>query len=115
MGTRSNIGYETDNGNVFMVYCHWDGYPSGVGVAVQDMDFATAKTLVNGGDMSKVGEPYTARGEKYEDLKPRRYAGIEAAKKDMEEYLYVINPAGEWVVSDHGGEFVPLAEAIANE
>lgn len=31
MGTRSLIGYERSDGTVIHTYCHWDGYPAGVG------------------------------------------------------------------------------------
>jgi hypothetical protein len=32
MGTRSRIGLEDpETGTVRSIYCHWDGYPEGVG------------------------------------------------------------------------------------
>ena len=31
MGTRSNIAYEDLDGKIVATYCHWDGYPTGVG------------------------------------------------------------------------------------
>ena len=31
MATRSLIGINLDNGITKIIYCHWDGYPSGVG------------------------------------------------------------------------------------
>ncbi len=31
MATRSRIAIVKENGNVESVYCHWDGYPEGVG------------------------------------------------------------------------------------
>lgn len=35
MSTRSLIGIDNKDGTVTYVYCHWDGYPSGVGKTLQ--------------------------------------------------------------------------------
>ena len=34
MATRSTIGIKTEDGTVRAIYCHWDGYPEGVGVGL---------------------------------------------------------------------------------
>lgn len=36
MSTRSNIGILNPDGTVDAVFCHWDGYPNGVGVILRD-------------------------------------------------------------------------------
>lgn len=28
MATRSRIGIEKENGIIYSIYCHWDGYPA---------------------------------------------------------------------------------------
>lgn len=34
MGTRSTIGIKTEDGTIKAIYCHWDGYPEGVGAGL---------------------------------------------------------------------------------
>ena len=36
MATRSYIGRLTEDKQVFFVYCHFDGYPSGVGTTLRE-------------------------------------------------------------------------------
>ena len=36
MSTRSYIGRLTEDKQVFFVYCHFDGYPSGVGTTLRE-------------------------------------------------------------------------------
>lgn len=108
MSTRSNIAIklkDKDINKVFMnytngheyefkpqkkylqIYCHWDGYPEGVGENLRQ-NFSTyeeALNLILEGDCSTPGEPYTSRGEHYSDLMPREmdYPELE------EEFLYI--------------------------
>lgn len=120
MATRSTIALEFADGTVQQVYCHWDGYLSGVGQQLVE-DFSDPfelRELIDGGDMSCIGEPYTNRGEDYEDLKARvfkDFADYKANGQD-EEYDYILrNVAGKatWFVRCYAtdGEFVTFAEA----
>lgn len=34
MATRSRIATVADDGNIASIYCHWDGYPEGVGLTL---------------------------------------------------------------------------------
>jgi len=81
MGTRSTIALEFADGSVSQVYCHWDGYLDGVGAELESdySDPFALQELIDGGDMSSIGQPYTARGE---ELNIRRY-------KDINEYFDV--------------------------
>lgn len=36
MSTRSHIGILKEDKQVFFVYCHFDGYPSGVGTVLKE-------------------------------------------------------------------------------
>ena len=75
MATRSFIAkYDTDANVYDAIYCHWDGYPAGVGVTLRD-HYDTdlwAKMLVNIGDISSLQdgfedterESYSRRGDK---------------------------------------------------
>lgn len=57
-------------GHSYNIYCHWDGYPEGVGVALVNnfTDEDMVANLIAAGDCSSImGHvvPYTTRGEKF--------------------------------------------------
>lgn len=58
MSTRSNIGVRNTDGTIDYIYCHFDGYPEGVGKKLissyQDMD--RVNELMKLGDLSSLGE-----------------------------------------------------------
>ena len=56
MATRSTIAYKTSRG-VTAIYCHWDGYPAGVGKTLHENYQAAYKIgkLVAHGDVSSLG------------------------------------------------------------
>ena len=58
MGTRSRIGLVAANGKVKSIYCHWDGYPTGVGKKLLDnySDPASVKALLALGSISSLQE-----------------------------------------------------------
>ena len=93
MSTRSNIGYKIKEGEkkgqYAFVYCHFDGYLEGVGKELKDNynSYEEIVELVQGGDMSFPGEPYTDGGEDFNDLKPEIVEDI----KDtfQQEYSYI--------------------------
>ncbi len=117
MATRSTIALEFADGTVQQVYCHWDGYLSGVGAElVSDYSdpFELAE-LIAGGDMSTIGEPYTDRGEELVVRKFKNFADYVKRGQD-EEYDYILRPVdgkGVWFVRCYAtdGKFVTMAEA----
>ena len=56
MATRSNIGIQGADGIIKAIYCHWDGYPSGVGAMLAEhyTDPAKVEALINLGDFSSL-------------------------------------------------------------
>jgi hypothetical protein len=80
MSTRSSIAVESADGKVSAVYCHFDGYLSGVGAALLEKHNTqeAAEALVALGDLSTVADSVKAyhrdRGEEWEDVKPHQYA-----------------------------------------
>ena len=56
MSTRSRIAIQTKNGEYRSVYHHYDGYPEGVGVTLQQHvpSYQSAVQLVRGGDISYI-------------------------------------------------------------
>ena len=58
MATSSNIGYLTNDKEVKSVYCHYDGYPEGVGKTLikHYNSFDKAKQLISLGGISSLGK-----------------------------------------------------------
>ena len=68
MATRSLIGYANPNGTITYVYCHHDGYLSHNGRILLNFynTFERVKQLVDGGQMSSLGErPDAPAGHSY--------------------------------------------------
>lgn len=65
MSTRSAIGRLNADGTVHAIYCHFDGYPEGVGVklARHYQDAAKVDQLIGLGDLSSLGSEI---GEKHD-------------------------------------------------
>lgn len=121
MSTRSTIALEFADGTVQQVYCHFDGYLSGVGteLATDYMDPFKLRDLIAGGDMSSIGNPYTARGE---ELCVRKYANSDEYFdcSQQEEYDYIlrnVNGVATWFVRFYAtdGVWVELADARLKE
>jgi hypothetical protein len=117
MGTRSTIALEFADGTVEQVYCHWDGYLSGVGAELRSdySDPFALRELIDGGDMSTIGSPYTDRGEELNVRKFRDFNDYAANGQD-EEYDYIlrnIDGKAVWFVRCYAtdGKFVTFAEA----
>ena len=72
MSTRSRIGLQLSDGvSVLSEYHHWDGYPQGLGVILEEKFNTREKVaeLVDGGDMSHCDSD---KGWDFEELKPSR-------------------------------------------
>jgi len=54
MATRSTIGMVQEGGTIRSIYCHFDGYPKGVGVTLKNCynDTITIENLLDLGDLS---------------------------------------------------------------
>jgi len=60
MSTRSRIGLQQADGKIKSVYCHWDGYPEGVGEILRKHYNSREKieALLELGDISALGTFY---------------------------------------------------------
>ena len=58
MGTRSTIGIKSEDGTIKAIYCHWDGYPEGVGSILAEYYNSKdkAEELINLGGFSSLYE-----------------------------------------------------------
>jgi hypothetical protein len=117
MATRSTIALEFADGTVEQIYCHWDGYLSGVGAElVSDYsDPFALRDLIDEGDTSTIGSPYSERGE---DCPARKFRDFNdyAANGQDEEYDYILRQVegkATWFVRCYAteGKFVTFAEA----
>lgn len=99
MATRSNIGARQENGTIKAIYCHYDGYPEGVGATLAEhyTDPAKVEALLNLGDFSSLAEnveniqSYAQQGEK--ETEARTFATQEEWVEMLDgagiEYLYL--------------------------
>ena len=117
MATRGTIALEFADGSVSQVYVHFDAYLDGVGADLVHgySDPFELQKLIDQGDMSCIGEPYTARGE---DLNIRHYNSVNEyfAECQQEEYDYIlrnIDGKATWFVRCYAthGKWVTIEEA----
>lgn len=118
MSTHAYIGFENPDATVSFIYCHFDGYISGVGKELLT-NYNTpedALALVESGDQSSVGEPYRDRpGENWEDIKPALDANRDDFFKDLfPEYVYLFrDDTKSWTVQMPGGNIsIGLRRAV---
>ena len=123
MSTRSKIGISNpEDGTVFGIYCHFDGYPDGVGKTLKRHYKSEAKVreLIALGDLSSLGKEI---GEKHDinnldnvttmcraygrdrgepDTEARAYANLQAfLDADLgQEYTYLFRN-GKWEQGPH--------------
>ena len=106
MSTRSRIGIENENGTISSIYCHWDGYPEGVGATLKKCytDRGVVKSLIELGDISSLGDDifstvayHRDKGEKLGEVREDR--SLKAfGRFDYGEYGYVFTLENKWVV-----------------
>jgi len=136
MGTRSTIALEYADGTVGQVYCHWDGYLEHNGMILYKhySDPFKLRQLLDLGDLSSLGErigtqhafDQAPKGECTFYKRDRKENGVSQKMfKDYDDYLsmhqfeeydYILrndNGVAVWFVSDHEGNYVVLADALA--
>ena len=111
MATRSVIGYMQDDGSYIGCYCHYDGYPSGVGSNLMKMNSEDIKTMVTAGiikgGIRAINSPDLAEVEYFNEVWPE-------AKRTVlpggEEYTYILYANGTLECIDSGGTLIPHSE-----
>jgi len=116
MATRSRIGIQNQDGSVSSIYCHFDGYPEGVGAMLEEHYSNRQKLnmLINLGDISVLGEQVSTMDEhsfdnrkegvtvayhrdRGEELRPARVDSSLEKFHVSESYGYVYTLEGKWV------------------
>ena len=127
MSTRSTIGMVVDGGAVDTVYCHFDGYPEGVGATLalwtEHEDIAKMMEL---GDMSSLGSALSecrfyhrdvGGGNTEEETRKVTFAFLSECVEDQEsdiyiEYLYLFADDQWWIRALRGAGFYRLKDAL---
>ena len=106
MATRSRIATKREDGYE-SIYCHWDGYPEGVGATLKEhyTDQNKIDELIALADLSSLGETpaeeHTTSYNRWRDegTTSKKHKTLEEVKKwakdQWVEYLYVWNGT-EW-------------------
>ena len=122
MSTRSRIGIEEEHGTVRSVYCHLDGYESGVGATLLKayIDPQKIRDLISQGGISslkeEIGGTTFYHRDRDEDLLIQTNSSRKEFKNEAldswEEYTYLFVVAkGHWIYSPRGKKnFVKLTE-----
>jgi NAD(P)H-flavin reductase len=120
MATRSRIAIENQDESVTSIYCHWDGYVSGVGeILFENYHSLKTEQLIALGDLSSLEDTLEdtvayAR-DRGEDLNQTTYDNVptlfESGFNSGVEYVYCFTKDGRWLVSD-GGPVIDLIVAI---
>ena len=123
MSTRSRIGLMLEDGTVKHSYCHFDGYPNGVGHTLVEnySEIEKVEELLSFGDMSFLSPKITPEGEHSfgspeKDVtvfygRDRGETGVDSVTTPMDEYLSVKHSScidyqylfsgGQWWVYDN--------------
>lgn len=130
MSTHAAILMETEGGYVG-IYCHWDGYRSGVGATLKKHYSSAEKVsaLLALGDISSLGKNlaptgkhsfdnpekdctvvyHRDRNEDWDLVKPRKEPTIPACLDAIDgEYVYVFTSKNVWMQYDQNGKMTKL-------
>lgn len=119
MGTRSTIALERADGTIIQVYCHWDGYLSGVGAELYNHYNTPEKLeeLLLLGDMSTLAKDlentifyHRDRGEDM-DLQSFQHYDEFRVYGDSQEYNYLMRD-GKLFYSRDVMSWQPLTEDL---
>ena len=108
MATRSVIGYIQEDGSFIGVYCHYDGYPSGVGSYLLKMHPEDIKTMVTAGIMK--GGIRSIYGSDLAGVEYFDESWPEAKRTQLpggEEYDYILDTDGSLTCTDRDGNDIP--------
>jgi len=124
MSTRSRIAIEKESGIVNSIYCHFDGYVSGVGKTLfNHYDKEKLQKLIELGDISSLKESTIDTvaycRDRGEDLHSTSYLDVEGlfelGFESGVEYVYCLNRDGIWLVNRYGSSNVEILKETLEE
>ena len=119
MATRSRIAVKQQDGTIDSIYCHFDGYPSGVGeILVSYYSRKEAQQLMEVGDISTLGDD-PDHCKTYYDA-GRSYPNLDSFLQNLgsrdEEYGYILMEDDRWhyipVRGDNNSQLQLVSEAL---
>ena len=118
-GNLENIfpNCEPKGNPVLQIYCHWDGYPDGVGASLQSSynSYEEALALILGGDLSSLYYSHSFPYSLGQGEDANRCAPTVLQKAELnEDYLYVFDyKSNQWFVQVYGSsQFKSLSEVL---
>jgi hypothetical protein len=124
MATRSRIAIENQDGKVKSIYCHWDGYLSGVGKTLfNHYDKEKLEKLIELGDISSLGEStkdtVAYARDRNEELNFKEFYDVEDLfDYGFEigiEYIYCLTNSGIWLMNKLGSNHVVILQEELEE
>ena len=125
MATRSRIAIENQDGTVTSIYCHWDGYTSGVGKMLEKWYTTQAKVeaLIELGNLSSLDETLETTvayaRDRGEDSHQAIYSNVEELFEDgfgdIVEYVYCFTKDGIWLVGTLESNNVAVLSEVLEE
>jgi hypothetical protein len=125
MATRSRIAIENENGSVKSIYCHFDGYLSGVGKTLfNHYDKEKLEKLIELGDISSLEDSPESTvaycRDRGEDLNITTFSDMgelfENGLNSGVEYIYCLTRNGTWLMNSYGSNQISfLQETIEEE
>ena len=109
MSTRSRIAIENQDGTVTSIYCHFDGYLSGVGKLLKEYYTTQPKVqaLIELGDISALDMTPTSTEAYHRDRGENLYKSTDKDVEtffngSIEQYGYLFTKDNRWLVSTYG-------------
>ena len=115
MATRSNIGMMLPDGNIKVVYCHYDGYPDGVGEILLESYNTPERVseLLSFGDMSYLALEINPLGDYHTFDNPENGVTVFYGRDRGEQNTEADAFAQMDYALDHGVNFFDTAELYA--
>ena len=124
MATRSRIAIEREDGSVKSIYCHYDGYLSGVGKTLfNHYDKEKLEKLIELGDISSLEDSTESTvaycRDRGEDLYFKTFPNVEDLFENGfnsgEEYVYCLTKDGIYLVNECGSSNVEYLKKVMEE
>jgi len=124
MATRSRIAIENQDGTVTSIYCHFDGYLSGVGKTLfEHYDREKTEKLIELGAISVLKEStldtIAYHRDRGEDLHFKTFPNVEDlfdyGFESGIEYIYCLTKDGIWLVNKLGRSTVDILKEELEE
>lgn len=112
MSTRSTIAVENTDGTFLAVYCHFDGYPTGVGAQLKSRFDTEAKVreLIAGGDLRAIPDQMEPEYYSHNTSAVHTCDALRTAQNEnASDYLYIFRLETQaWEAYDYDGQPVEL-------